>query len=140
MANRRGPNFEDVRVAKKQPKWGGRRVPLSNTWLGMMWNFKDQPNPAGVADADNPKRLENLKAFWFSDPNIDDDENENQRWYVLRPLGDGTFGQVALWVREDKDTGRPGKTPLDHCAIKQFQYLAGDQNPDLPMGVVKEAV
>ena len=140
MTNRRGPNFEDVRVAKKHPKWGGRRVPLSNTWLGMMWNFKDQPNPAGVATADNPKRLENLKAFWFSDPNIDDDENENRRWYVLRPLGDGTFGQVALWVREDKDTGRPGKTPLDHCAIKQFHYLAGDQHPDLPMGVVKEAV
>ena len=141
MANRNGPDFENIRVAQKPSKWGGRNIPVSTAFTNMMWNFiKGKPNPLGVNSANNSNSLNNLRAFWYSDPNVDDDENENQRWYVLRPLGDGGYGHVALWVREDQDTGTPGNTPLDHCAIKQFEYDTRDQYASLDMGVVKEAV
>ena len=142
MADRPRPDFGNVRVNQKPARWGGPRVPLfSNDWLAMMWNFKgDNESMKTPMSADNLRRIDNLRAFWFSDPNIDDDEVENKRWSFLRPLGDGGFGQVALWVRADQDTGRAGTTPHDYCAVKQFDYKMASQSENLAPGVMKEGV
>jgi hypothetical protein len=142
MGNRPGPDFGKARVRQLSARWRGREVPfLNKNWLAMIWKFNDEnyANEKPITGSD-PRRLDNLRAFWFSNPNIEDNETENLRWYILRPLGHGSFGQVALWVREDQPTGRAGATPLDFCAVKQFHFKEADQYKGLPSGIVKEGV
>jgi len=123
MSKRAGPDFFQAQETTRRIRIGGRERPF--TWQVFNIILKFEKDAAG---------------FLFSDPNIQYDEAANNKWDLIRPLGNGSWGSVALWTKTPSD-GNMGSPDLhDYCAIKEVLYSENFQYPDLPCGFVSEVV
>ena len=72
------PDFRDAEERTKRLKIGGRPRPFTQAVIETLTKFDEATN-----------------GFFYSDPNIDDDAAENERWNFSRPLGAGSVSTLS---------------------------------------------